>query len=189
MVQLLELFEFTIVFLPLPISTSIFKECSTFFLAQFVSLSTCNVLNICPESIHTCFDYLIICCFWLRVIELIIQEIMDIVDKIVEIVELFIDTSLLRKSLPILSSLILKFPRISDMFHISFQFSNLSNVFFSVMVVNVDFMFFFSCIISEIMDSVTNMVDVMMVFFLEVVKMVLGIIISVLPHVHCLVSV
>lgn len=75
------------------------------------------------------------------------------------------------------------------MFHISFQFSKLSNVFFSVMVVNVDFMFFFSCIISEIMDFVTNMVDVMMVFFLEVVKMVLGIIVSVLPYVHPLVSV
>ena len=189
MVQLLELFEFTIVFLPLPISTSIFKECSTFFLAQFVSLSTCNVLNICPESIHTCFDYLIICCFWLRVIELIIQEIMDIVDKIVELVELLIDMSLIISYLPILISLHIKFPRISDLFHLSFQFSNLSNVFFSVMVVNVDFMFFFSCIISEIMDSVTNMVDVMMVFFLEVVKMVLGIIIHVFPHVHCLVSV
>jgi len=188
MVQLLELFEFTIVFLPLPSSTSIFLECSTFFLAQFVSLSTCNVLHIFPESIYTCYDFFF-CSFWLRVSELSIQEIMDIVDLFVELSELMIDLLLLRISLPTLSSLIIKFPRISDMFHISFQFSKLSNVFFSVMVVNVDFMFFFSCIISKIMDSVTNMVDVMMVFFLEVVKMVLGIIVSVLPHVHCLVSV
>ena len=189
MVQLLELFESTIVFLPLPSSTSIFLECSTFFLAQFVSLSSLNVLHICIESIHTCFDFLISCCFWLRVIELIIQEIMHIVQIIVEFSELTIDIINSFHSSFILPNFILIFLRFSDLFNLSLQFSNLSNVFFSVMVVNVDFVFFFSCIISEIMDFVTNMVDVMMVFFLEVVKMVLGIIIHVFPHVHCLVSV